>query len=66
MKDIRQLFEIMLQNKMVRITKEARQSVNVDNLGTWFYIQSINCDNTVNLCSNTDFILENEPITSIS
>ena len=65
MKDIRELFDIMLKNKMVRLTKEARANIGGENIGTWFYILSINCDNTVNLCSNNHTILENEPIASI-
>jgi len=65
MTNITLVFKRMLSNKMVRITKSARDKINGNNIGKWFYILSVNCNNTVNLCSDNHTILENEPIESI-
>jgi hypothetical protein len=62
------VFNAMIDGKKVRITKEGRaywktDSVTEDTVdGQWFYIQAINDDGTVRLCSEYHYIFDNFPL----
>jgi hypothetical protein len=44
-------FKAMLRNKMLRASKIGRE--HLKGMGNWWYIQSVNADATITICSNT-------------
>jgi len=69
MRTLLDAFNRMVANKQVRITPEYRAEMNKVFNGyfkdQWFYIQAVNCDDTVTLCGDYHTILEGTKLSQI-
>ena len=64
--ELQPYFDKMVSGKAVRMNPEYRKTYpNPDCLGTWWYIHSVNSDNTIDICSNTHSYTRNAPLESI-
>lgn len=58
-------FDKMIRGISVEITEEARKFWGIENMGRWFFIISVNCDETVTLCTSTHTILNSVKLSDI-